>query len=95
MINATVLAPNGGTVNLRKAPNGAVLDKIKNGTFLQITNDSDETWAKVSVNGKTGYMMKEFLELEAGGNDGEGVTLTLSRDLAEALYAALASVVGV
>ena len=44
---------------------------------------------------KRDELMKEFLELEAGGNDGEEVTLTLSRDLAEALYAALASVVGV
>lgn len=43
----------------------------------------------MSVNGQTGYMMKEFLEALAP----EEVTVTLPVYVAEALFAALASVV--
>lgn len=75
MVEAKVSVPNGGTVNLRKTPNGTVLAKIKNETALQIVEDYNDEWAKVSVGGKSGYIMKKYLETASC----DEVTLTLDR----------------
>ena len=54
--------------------------------------ESNDEWAKVKANGVTGYMMRKFL-VEKGDDNIEQVILTLDRDVALALYAALQGVV--
>lgn len=54
-----VKTANGGTLNLRVSPNGAVIDKIPNNTLLDV--EVDGKWAKTQYNGHTGYVMTEYL----------------------------------
>ena len=68
---ATVTAPESGkTVNLRKKPNGDLVDRIKDGTKATIightTDAAGNEWSKVTIGKKTGWMMSEFLV----GDDG-------------------------
>ena len=66
----TVHTENGGRLNMREEPNmGAdVIGRYKNGTQVEILEVGDE-WVKVSINGKTGYMMIKFLEGELPSDD--------------------------
>ena len=58
---AQVTAPQ--SLNLRIAPNGDVLTKVKYHAVVTILDwDSDETWAKVQIDGITGYAMKTYLQ---------------------------------
>lgn len=62
---AWVYAPSGTTVNLRERPNssGKLLDRVPIGTSVTV-NESAQGWAQVTVNGKTGYMMAQFLQYD-------------------------------
>lgn len=66
-VTATVYAENGKPVNLRKSADksAALLDIVPVGTDVEIigsTHDrSGKPWSKIKVNGKTGWMMTEFL----------------------------------
>lgn len=57
-----VNTPNKGTVNMRAEPNSSarVLTRIPYQTKLDATI-VDSTWYQVSYNGKSGYVMSEFL----------------------------------
>ena len=57
-----VVTTTGGSLNLRasKSANVKVLTTIPNGTVLSITSRGS-TWCGTSYNGKTGYVMTEFL----------------------------------
>ena len=58
----TVTSPNGGPVNLRKAASrsAALVDRILPGAEAELL-ESGSGWSKIRVNGKTGWMMTEFL----------------------------------
>lgn len=56
----TVSGPNGERVNLRKKPDGDLLDRIPDGTEAELL-ESGDTWCKIKVMGKTGWMKTEFL----------------------------------
>ena len=62
---AWVYAPSGTTVNMRERPNssGKLLDRVPIGTSVTV-NESAQGWAQVTVNGKTGYMMAQFLQYD-------------------------------
>lgn len=62
---AWVYAPSGTTVNLRERPNssGKLLDRVPIGTSVTV-NESAQGWAQVTVNGKTGYMMAQYLQYD-------------------------------
>lgn len=53
---------NKGTLNLRAEPSktGRILAQIPYHTSLEAEH-IDDTWSKVTYNGKTGYVMTEFL----------------------------------
>ena len=58
----TVSSPNGKPVNLRKAANknAPLVDQIPDGTEAELLAGGD-VWSKIKANGKTGWMMAEFL----------------------------------
>lgn len=58
------------------------------GTIVEVTEEYNDEWSKVKVEGATGYMMRKFLRETLNA-----VTITLDCDVALALYAALQSVV--
>lgn len=78
-------AVKGGTLKLRETASqqAAVLGKYPTGTWVQILEDGNG-WDKVSVGGKTGYMMDQYLtqgtanyvsQLYVRTNTGVGVNL--------------------
>lgn len=87
---AIVVADNGATVNLRQSPStkAAIQNAIPVGTIVEVTEEYNDEWSKVKVEGATGYMMRKFLRETLNA-----VTITLDCDVALALYAALQSVV--
>lgn len=64
--SAIVTAPTGETVNLRKHPrsNGMLLLRIPLGTRVTVQERADG-WARVTYQGRTGYMMEQFLQLDS------------------------------
>ena len=104
MQTAIVTAESGSTVNLRKTPEGALLDRVPVGSAAQVL-DAMDGWARVTVAGKTGWMDKRYLKMQesgaedaSGGADGtnadDTITVTLPRSAAEALLSALGGVLG-
>jgi uncharacterized protein YgiM (DUF1202 family) len=67
LADANYLAVKGGALNLRESADltAKVLGKYPTGTWIMILEEGD-TFHKVQVGGKTGFMMKSFL---TGGND--------------------------
>lgn len=61
-MKVTVSSPNGGTVNLRKAPDkgAALVERIPNGTEAELLEGGD-VWSRIRAAGRTGWMMTEFL----------------------------------
>lgn len=59
----------GGGLNLRQTPSldAKVLGQYWTGTWVEVTEKGD-TWCKVNVGGKTGYMMTKFLDMGSDGN---------------------------
>ena len=91
-----------GKLNLRKAPNGALIIRIPRNEEIDVLKwDAAEGWALVVYNGKQGYASQEFLtrieveppdEYLSGGASSGSVTLELpfaDRDTAEQLLDAL------
>jgi hypothetical protein len=65
---AVLVAPSGGTVNLRKEPSlkARILKQIKLGTIVNIVSPGEE-WCKVTYGNLTGYMMAKFLDIIGDG----------------------------
>ena len=82
MKEMTVTARTGATVNLRKEPSrsGAFLGRVPVGATVKVAGIADG-WASISWEGRSGYMMAEYLRAEDGGE----VSVTITRDMAEAL----------
>ncbi len=59
----TVWSENGGRVRLRARPGltAPCVERVETGTQVEMLEDGEE-WAKVSVSGKTGYMMRMYLK---------------------------------
>ena len=104
MQTAVVIAESGSTVNLRKTPEGALLERVPVGSAAQVL-DTLYGWARITVSGKTGWMDMKYLRMQdsgepdaTGGADGTGaddtITVTLPRSAAEALLSALGGVLG-
>lgn len=73
----------GGSLNMRRSPETGAerLLQIPDGTILTITEESGE-WAKTGYSGKSGWVMKKYLE--EIGSDKESVVV--SRKELETLY---------
>lgn len=65
---AVLVAPSGGTVNLRRTPSlkGALMMQVPLGTIVNIITPGEE-WCKVTFRNKTGYMMAKFLDIIGDG----------------------------
>ena len=65
----------GSNLNLRSAPstNASIIGKLANGTKVDVLSESNG-WAKVKVNGKTGYVSAQYLKSNSGNNSGGGNT---------------------
>lgn len=60
VIKAAIVVPE--RLNIRKTPEGEILDVVSKGTELQVEETDDAVWAKVVTKGLRGFAMKEFLE---------------------------------
>lgn len=102
METATVTAESGSTVNMRREPHGALVDRVPVGSVVQVVSyQPGAQWAQVAYSGKTGWMNVAFLRMEAGtastdsaDDDGEMVTLRMPRAAAEQLMDALSQTLG-
>ena len=75
------------------------------GSVAQVI-DTMDGWARITTNGKTGWMDMNYLRMQDSGDpdtsggadgtnaDGDMITITLPRSAAEALLAALGGVLG-
>ena len=102
METATVTAESGSTVNLRREPHGALVDRVPVGSVVQVVSyQPGAQWAQVAYRGKAGWMDVAFLRMEGGtestasaADDREMVTLRVSRAAAEQLMDALSQTLG-
>ena len=85
---AIVRASSGGTVNLRKTPGGALVDRVPVGATVNVLERGGE-WSRIAWDGKQGHMQTRFLDFGEGGADAEDIVVSLSADVASALMAAL------
>ena len=69
-LQGIVTAPSGSTVNLRKTPDGDLVDRIPIGTEVMIVDYGPE-WCKVVTGGLTGYMMTQFIDIQGEVVPGE------------------------
>ena len=79
---AIVTAKSGKTVNLRTKPDkkSAIIARVPVGTVVRAAvYDPDPAWGKVEANGKTGFMMTEYL-CPTDGKEPEGETVVISRE---------------
>ena len=68
-MNAVVTCPENETVFLRQSWNErssmySIWDRIKPGTKVEIIDSHGETWKKIRVNGKIGWMKSQFLTVD-------------------------------
>jgi len=79
----TFMVVKGGKLNLRQEPSltASVLGQYPTGTWMTVLSEEGE-WSKVSVDGKTGYVMNKFLSegnaastLYVRTNTGRGLNL--------------------
>ena len=71
----TYATVRGGGLNLRQTASldAKVLGQYPTGTWVTIHEQGD-TWSRVTVNGKSGYMMKKFISV-VGSSSGAASTL--------------------
>lgn len=99
-ILATVVAENGSTVNMRKEPNGALLDRVPVGSVVTVIGETGG-WSNIMYGETEGWMKSSFLRIKGDSVQqdtyqptGENVNITLPRELAEQLRDALTSAIG-
>lgn len=98
---ATVVADSGDDVKMRSTPSqtDGLYWKVPVGDKVQVAYVEGE-WAKVRHQGRTGYMMVEYLEMDAqelpaaGSSSGStgGELITIQRAALKAVYDALGSI---
>ena len=92
---ANVLAETGKTVYLRNTPSqkGKVIEAIPIGTVVNVLEETDANWAKISDGGVEGYMMRKFLfQIDNSTKDGDGI-VTVSQATIEAIYGHAVSII--
>jgi len=95
---ATVYAPSGDTVRLRKSASTKVtaIANVPVGASVGVL-DKQGAWWQISYAGKTGWMIAEFLRPgDAQGGTappGDNITLTIPKSAAQALFDALQGVI--
>ena len=102
MRTAVVVAESGSSVNLRREPHGALVDRVPVDSVVQVVSyQPGAQWAQVAYQGKAGWMNVAFLRLDGGtestdsaDDDGEMVTLRVPRTAAEQLMDALSQTLG-
>lgn len=79
---------SGGRLNLRASPDlsAKIVDSIPNGAAVTILGYSGPEWANVSYGGVVGYAAMAYLSASETTGD---VTITITREAAEVLLAAL------
>lgn len=95
---ATVVADSGSTVKMRSKPSTSdgLYWEVPVGATVQVAENTGG-WAKVRYGDRTGYMMEEFLAMDAqespevGGTTG-GELITVQRAALQAVYDALGSI---
>ena len=92
-ITGRVVAETGLTVNLRKTPGGALIERIPVGTEVDIL-DYGEEWCKVRIGKSEGYMKTEFLVTDdrEGNSEFRVQNSELSRQQDEECFVLLAEV---
>lgn len=93
MYSAIVSTSNGLGANFRsrKSTNGGYIGKIPEGATVTVTAD-DGTWSNVTYNGKSGYVMSQYLKAVDGS--GDDLVITVPRSAGEAFYNALGEALG-
>ena len=86
-----VVGPNNETVNLRKKPNGALIERIRTGEIAEILEEGP-TWSRIDVGGRIGWMMTQYLsdfieEVVPDVPEGEPEPMNDSEDPSAALLA--------
>lgn len=73
LYTAIVTAKSGKTVNFRKKPSTTsdIIIKIPIGEKVEVLEETNNDWDKVSFGGQTGYIMREFLLPENSNKDEE------------------------
>lgn len=87
----------GGSLRMRMSPSssGTVILSIPDGAVVQVNSKTNDFWWHVSYKGKSGYVMKSFLESYDPGEAKTGNTsIVLPTDTAEELYNALKKALG-
>lgn len=79
----------GGSLNMRRSPDikADKITSIPSGSKVAVIEKGNE-WCKAVYNAYTGYVMTRYLKFESGSDD-KNITISLSRDCAEAIYEAL------
>lgn len=98
MLTATVYSENGKPVKMRAKPSTStsVYWDIPSGTIVEVLENGD-TWSQISHNGRTGYMMSQFLkmgEVVPGETENEGDFVSVSRIELERAYDILGDLLG-
>ncbi len=72
-----VYTENGKSLNVREIPgkNGSVIDHLPNGSKVAVVSDEGE-WIRIDLNGRTGYVMAQFLVDSRPNNADAGWTKT-------------------
>lgn len=83
-----IVKTSGGRLNLRAAPDlsAKIVDSIPNGAAVTVLGYSGPEWANISYGGVVGYAAMAYLAEDKAAGD---VTITLTREAAEVLLAAL------
>lgn len=88
LYKAKVVASSGSTVNLRSAPDGALVMRVPIGTVVSVYEDFGG-WSRIRTGDADGWMQSAFLMPEGKNNLEESVGVTLPRSVALALMEAL------
>lgn len=88
LYKATVTAASGSTVNLRSAPDGALVTRVPIGTVVSVYEDSSG-WSHIRAGDADGWMQSTFLVPEVNDDADESVSVTLPRSVALAVMEAL------
>lgn len=88
------LPENDPGLNLRSAPNGAVLKTLPEGTTVTLTGQTSGSWVQVTAAGTTGWVWSAYLEdvpetPAASEGTQDTVTIALPRSAAATLASAL------
>ena len=87
-VTATVVAESGLTVNMRKAPGGALVDRLPVGTEVVVAARQDG-WSRVAYGQLVGWMMDDYLDFGEAESDPAGPleqrVAELTRTVAELL----------